>query len=107
MLIAYALIWKQAYKQIEQINAQTPQSMDDQKRNRDMKFFKTLLIVLVLFVICRILCFMLTLLAAIDVTLYSETSHNITVFLGIVNASVNPFVYEWRNRDFRRVWYMP
>lgn len=104
MLTAYGLIWKQAYKHNRQISAQMAQSINGQNRSRDMKFIKTLLIVLGLFIISWSPYVLLLFTSSIDETLYNKEAYNITFFLGIFNSTMNPFVYGWRNTEYRRAY---
>ncbi|XP_071944255.1 uncharacterized protein [Antedon mediterranea] len=68
-------------------------------KKRDLQVAKTLLIVLLTFVICWTPSVLLTVFDKYYKA--PDLLRQITAILALTNSSVNPFIYAWRNRGFR------
>ena len=90
--------------------ATKPKTAEQMRVRRQTKLAKTLLIIVGCFVICWMPFVVYYLYAFIDTIFgiiapndlaYADTMHCIGLTLGLLNSSINPAVYFWRNKTLR------
>lgn len=106
MFLMYVQIYSIARKHQRQIQNENLQYMGD-PNIRGTKQMNTVVAIVVLFFHISWLPFFfieLTMLELEDVTEVKVLVANFLVFLGVINSVVNPIVYAWKNKQYRRAF---
>lgn len=104
MLSIYMLIFKEVHRHKRQIHLLTIQGGKVISIKKEAKTATTLAIVMGLFLTCWLPYFLVVLAATINRSLYVDEFYNGTILLGIFNSCLNPIVYGWKKKEFRRAY---
>lgn len=70
----------------------------------DAKTVKTLAIVFGIFVMCWVPFFLVSAVITTQDRVDIDAIHNAAFIFGLLNSAMNPLIYGWRNKDFRRAY---
>ena len=101
--VAYIRIYKVVRYHLNQIRQENNQEME---LNRETKSAFTALFVYVVFILCFLpyLCvIILSLTYSFNQSLIVASSEEVTLFVVLLNSSLNPLVYCWRYREIRQI----
>lgn len=104
ILSLYALIVKETKRHKRQIQTHITQNDHGVQNKRDYRTTKTLFIVLGLFYMCWTPFTITAIIFYFYRNVYNWNADHITFYLGVLNSCMNPFIYGWRNRNFRRAY---
>ncbi|XP_078671767.1 adenosine receptor A2b-like [Branchiostoma floridae x Branchiostoma belcheri] len=111
IIVMYSLVFRAARRQTQRISAVQPMMTTEQRRQNvflgTLKAVKTLSIILGCLLVCwlpMILIMWLTIITG-KIGLDSRTFFGLVYMLPFTNSAVNPIVYAYRDKAFRKAFY--
>lgn len=104
LITLYAVIFKEVRRHKIQIQTQMYQVAGTSSIMKEWKTTITMAIVIALFLVCWMPYNITTFVIIIDSNMYNGTVFSVTYIMAILNSILNPIIYGWKNKKFRRAF---